>query len=362
MKRLLWIAILTVLALVIYNWLSGDESGRGERATLPVTVVSAYKTAIFDTVEALGTANANESIEITTNATETISEIHFDDGQYVAKGDIIAVLEQGEEQAQLRGAQAQLKEHERELKRLGDLFKQKAAAKREYDERETLVEVTRQQLKEISARVEERTLRAPFEGVLGIRRLSVGSLVQPGDIITTLDDVDPIKLDFAVPDIYLSSLMSGLPIEARSTSYGDKVFEGEIATVNSRVDPATRSVLVRAIVPNPEGVIKPGVLMKVTLLKDTREALVIPEEATTQRQQKQFVMVVNAESYKVEEREITPGIRKNGLLEVLDGVAEGEFVIVRGIQQVSAGQAVEIKEIWGEARAPKPLQSRQAGE
>jgi len=343
-KKTFFIVILAVAALIAYKFLHGG-GGRPPMPTQPVVTLSAGKETVHDSVEALGTANANESIDITATVTETISEIRFQDGQHVKKGDIIVLLDQQEETAQLGAARAQLAENERELGRLKNLRANRAASQRDYDERATMRDVTLQQIKEIEARIEDRTLRAPFAGQLGVRRLSVGALVRPGDLITTLDDENAIKLDFTVPALYIDSLAPGLKVEATSDAIRDKVFEGVIDTVNSRIDPVTHSVLVRALLPNEEGLIRPGLLMQVTLLKDRREVLVVPEESVMQRQSKHYLMIVKDDN-TVQEREVQIGIRKNGVVEITRGLQVGEKLIVRGMGSVRDGQQIVVQESW----------------
>ncbi len=353
-KTGIW-ALLTLLVVgivIYYFWQQYGTKASKTQPDTPVTVIKVYKDMIFDSVEALGTTYANESVDITTNITETIREIRFDDGQEVKQGDIIAVLEQSEEEAQLAAAKAQLAEHQRELKRIDSLVKQKAAAKRDYDERRTQLEVTEQQIKEITARMEDRTLRAPFDGVLGVRRLSMGALVQPGQLITTIDDIHQIKLDFNVASTYLTQLQVGTPIEAISSELGGKVFNGTIQTINSRIDPVTRSVLVRALIPNPDGLLKPGLLMRVVLLKDQRRALIVPEDAIIQKQDAHFVLTVDPEKNTVAQRKITLGTRRPGIAEVKEGLEEGELVIVRGVGRVRPDQKVSLQEVWDKIRAP----------
>jgi len=354
MKKIIWILVIATLVGGVWYHKFASDAGSDPRAktsggmVMPVTVGVIKQEELFDNVEALGTAYANESIDITANTTETIAEISFEDGQEIKRGDIIALLDQKQEEAQLKASEIRLSEHIREFSRLENLLKKKAASTREYEERKTLLEVTRQETREIVARMEERTLRAPFDGVLGLRRLSVGALVRPGDIITTLDDISKIKLDFNVPDIYLSSLKRGMEIQARSVSFGDEIFKAVISTIDTRIDPVTRSVLVRAIIDNDDKRIIPGVLMQVTLLKDKRLALVAAEEAVFQKQDRHYVMLVEKSAdaekpSKVSEREVKIGVRSFGVVEITDGLNIGDVIVTRGIHMIRAGQEVSIK-------------------
>lgn len=352
MKKLIFIVlIIALIAGVIFLIFSGSSDKKSGGAETPVIVVKAYRQPLFDSIEALGNANANESITITASTSETISDINFTDGQLVKQGDVIAKLEQREEQAALEVAKARLQENQRELQRIEALLKNKAASKRDYDERLTLIQVTQQEIKGFEAQISDRTLRAPFDGILGIRRLSVGSLVQPGELITTLDDIHLIKLDFTLPALHIAALKPGVPIQASTDAYGAETFDGSIENVDSRVDPVTRSVLVRAVIPNPDSKIIPGMLMQVRILKNMREALVVAEESILQRQDKQSVLIVNPEN-KVEERTIQVGTRIPGLVEVTSGLEEGEQVVIRGVNRVQQGSAVTIQQTWDTVKPP----------
>ena len=366
MKKLIRILLIIAVGCGLYylgaHFIGGGGAGKNANLT-PVIVEPASLDSIYDSVQALGTAYSNESINITAAATDTISEIRFSDGQQVKKGDVIVLLEQDEEQAQIKAAQAQLAEHKRELVRLGKLLQNKAASKREYDERQTMIEITDQEVKETKARIEDRTLRAPFDGVLGLRRLSIGGLVQPGQIITTLDDISKIKLDFSVPDIYLDNLHQGMEIEARSESLGANVFRGMVETIDTRVDPETRSVMVRAIIPNENDQIRPGVLMEVVLLKGDRQAITVREEAILQRQDKHYLMIVDQVSKKVRQQVVEIGTRNPGKVEINKGINVGDLVIIRGIDQARPDMEVNIQETWSRDGGPakKPDEAAKEG-
>lgn len=306
---------------------------------MPVQVYVVAPHTIFDEIEALGTAFANEAVNVTSKATDKIQEIRFQDGQTVRKGEIIVVLEQDEEKAQLRAEEAQVLEHERELKRLEDLLKRNAAAKNEYDARKTMLAISKHRIQEIVARIENKTIRAPFDGILGLRKISVGSLVVPGDLITTLDDISQIKLDFHVPSIFLDVVKEGLTIKAESEALGQRLVRGTVTKISPRVDARTRSVEVRAILPNPEGLIKPGILLRVRLLRNERQALMIPEEAVFMLQDKQYVYSVN-ENNIVQRHLITLGKRQPGWVEVISGLSAGQRVITRGISRVKDSDIV----------------------
>ena len=295
-------------------------------------------------VEALGTLKANESVNITANVTETISAIHFDDGQRVEEGDILVELTSVEQHALLDEAQVRVGEADRQYERVKALVAQGAASESLLDERKRDLDTARAVLVAIESRLSDRLIKAPFDGVLGLRNVSRGTLVEPGDTITTLDDDSFMKLDFTVPSVFMNALAPGLRIEARAAAYGDRTFEGVVRGVDSRVDPVTRSIQVRALIPNPERTLKPGLLMRVELLVDPRDALVVPEAAILHQGQEHFVQLVveGEKGLTSERRQIRIGARKPGLVEVREGLAKGDRVIEDGHLKARPGQPVEI--------------------
>lgn len=324
-----------------------------------VIVAEARTMPLAERVEALGTLQANESVDITANVTETISVIHFDDGQRVREGDILVELTSVEQHAQLEEALVRENEAERQYERVKALVGQGAASESILDERRRDLDAARAVLVAIESRLADRLIKAPFDGVLGLRNVSRGALVEPGKTITTLDDDSFMKLDFTVPSIYMRSLSPGMKIEARSSAYGDRVFEGVVRGIDSRVDPVTRSIQVRALIPNPERTLKPGLLMRVDLLIDPRDGLVIPEAAILHQGRDHFVQVVveGKEGLTSARRQIQIGTRKPGFIEVREGLAAGDRVIVHGSMKARPGQPIEIADEALAARvsgAPEP--------
>jgi membrane fusion protein (multidrug efflux system) len=309
-----------------------------------VIVAPARLVEFADRVEAIGTLAANESVELTATVTDTISVIHFDDGDRVEKGQVLLEMTSGEEHAQLEEANATINEAWRQYQRIKPLASEGTAAKSLLDERKRDWETARARLNAIESRLADRLIKAPFDGVTGLRDLSVGALVEPGDLITTLDDDRVMKLEFPVSATFLDVLHPGLEVEATSRAFPGRIFTGSVKAVDSRIDPVTRSVRVRALLPNPERLLKPGMLMYVELLKDPRTALVIPEESLLPLGEQQFVFVVTADN-RVEKRELQIGGRRPGLVEVLQGLAAGDQVITHGHSQVSPGQVVTITAI-----------------
>jgi membrane fusion protein (multidrug efflux system) len=310
---------------------------------VPVTVAPASIDLVSDRIEALGTAFSNESATLTSTVADRVVAVHFEDGQIVRRGDPIVTLAQQEESAARAAAVEQLAEHQRELRRLESLLENRSIALQQVDQRKTLLRITQQRIRELEARIQDHTILAPFDGVLGLRKISVGALIEPGDVITTIDDVSRIKLDFPVPETFIGEISPGAVVRATSRSLPGRTFQGVVASIGTRVDPATRSFLVRAKLPNPDRALKPGMLLTVSLIRNERRSLVIPEEALVPLQRRNFVWVVDPDKGgTVDRREVEIGTRRPGGVEILSGLSKNELVIVRGTEQVRPGNRVQI--------------------
>jgi len=307
----------------------------------PRVVVAEAKLLDFAlTVEALGTARANEAVEIRPQISETITAIHFSEGRHVEAGALLVELQDSEAKADVAAARAVLVESETQARRAEELFKTKALSASELDQRLARRDADRAALSAAEARLAETRVRAPFAGRVGLRRVSLGSLVTPTTVITTLDDTDTIKLDVDVPETALARLAVGLPVEARSAAWPDLVFRGHVGSIDTRVDPVSRTLTVRALLPNEEQRLRPGMFLTVNLLREDVTALMIPEQAIVPEQARQFVLVVGAGNV-VEKREVRTGRRRPGQVEVLEGLREGERVVVEGTQKALPGSPVQ---------------------
>ncbi|MCP5158069.1 MAG: efflux RND transporter periplasmic adaptor subunit [Gammaproteobacteria bacterium] len=311
-----------------------------------VIVAEARLEPLVDRVEALGTLRANESVSLTASVTETVTGIYFDDGERVKAGTTLVEMTSAEEHAQLEEAQAMTQEAKSQFERVQSLATQGTASRSLLDERRRDWETARARFAAIESRLADRLVKAPFSGVVGLRNLSLGALVTPGDLITTLDDDRVMKLEFSVPSTFLETLRPGLSVVAKARAYGDREFIGRVVSIDSRIDPVTRSIVVRAVLPNADRALKPGLLMRVELLKNPRDGVVIPETALAPLGQQQYVLVVHAaQDHQVERREVKIGVRRPGEVEVIEGLKPGEKVITHGIQIVRPGQNVTIQAV-----------------
>jgi membrane fusion protein (multidrug efflux system) len=291
--------------------------------------------------EALGNARSNESVDIRPKITATLMEILFKEGQEVAAGDVLVKLDNLEPVADLAAAEAALVDAQASYQRSSDLYKNNVVAQSQLSQDEARRIASEAMVAVAKARLADTVVRAPFAGRIGLRRVSLGALLGPNTIITTLDDTDIIKLDFDLPEVYLSRLQPGLTVRARSAAWPDQEFVGAVSSVDTRVDPISRTVRVRSEMQNDGGHLRPGMFLTVTLLNDSVESLVIPERALIPERSVQYVYVVG-EGRVVERREVKIGRRRPGEVEILNGLEAGEMVIVDGTQKARDGQPVEI--------------------
>ncbi len=317
------------------------KGGNAPKAT-DVVVSKAYTDNIVDKVEAIGSLRANETITLASTVTETVTSVNFEDGQRVKKGDIIVEMTSAEEKALLVQQQALVKETGQQLQRAKELARNGAASTADLNTRQREYAAADAGLAALQSRLEDHIILAPFDGILGLRNISVGALLQPGTTITTLDDDSVMKLDFSVPSIYLPALHPGLEIIARADGFTEE-FHGTISAVNSQIDEATRSVIVRAVIPNPDAVLKPGLLMKVELLKNPRLAVLVPESAIVPEGRNHSVFVVaGGDAPVAEKRLVEVGARQPGSVEITKGLNVGEMVVTQGTMMAQDGKPVKI--------------------
>ena len=336
----------TVLGyLVLFSiCLSGTSAIAQSSKAVKVFVHQVGERTFVNTLQALGTLKANEATTISASVTEVVTVVHFDDGQRVKAGDVLVEMASAEEHALLEKAEFTLKEAEQQYLRVRSLVERNIATQAELDERRLAYDSAKSQLDATRSILQDLLIIAPFDGVVGMRNISLGALVRPGDTITTLDDDSVMKLDMPVPSTYLPYLQPGLSITAKAHALGGKSFIGEISSIGSRIDPISRSVQVRAIIPNPDRVLKPGLLMIVELEEPPRNAIVVPEKAVIKSSGDTFVYVVNnkEDSSSAEKRHIALGDRRLGLVEVVEGLQAGEKVVTQGHLKLKHGSNIEV--------------------
>lgn len=297
-------------------------------------------------IEALGTLEPNERVDLTLNAADRVTAIYFDDGDRVAAGKTLLSLAQREQAALVEAAEATMDEARRQMERVSRLAAQEAVSQSELDQARRNLDSASANLRAVQSRQRDRVLVAPFDGVLGFRQVSVGSYVSPGTVVATLIDDSEMNLDFTVPSTFLRSVRAGGEVEAVTDDLPGDVFAGTISSIDNFIDPVTRAVRVRATLPNPDQILKAGMFMQVTLSADPRIAPAIPEAAVESVGPNTFVYVVETagEGQVAQRRQVDLGARLDGYVEVVSGLDAGEMVVTEGLLRLRNGAPVVVRD------------------
>lgn len=333
----------------------GEEravAGTGQGA-LPVAIEVVRKQPWTDRLRALGTVQAHESVTVTAKVSETVDQVHFDSGDEVARGAPLVTLSGRQQVAALASAEAAAKEADQLYRRQQQLDAQQLISRASLDTQRATRDAAHAQVEQIRANLADRVVRAPFAGTLGIRQVSPGALVTPGTVIATLDDIASVYVDFPVPETELGSVATGQALAGRSGSYPERRFEGAIETVSARLDAASRAATVRGRFPNPDRLLKPGMLVEVEVARGTRPELVVPEIAVQQIGSETYVWRVRGDG-TVEKADVVVGGRAPGTVMLRNGVKAGERIVVEGTGKLRDGARVSDGKPASPARAVTP--------
>lgn len=330
-----------VCALCVFCKHEAQQVKLKHKKAVPVTVAVAKLEDISDSINAIGTAISNESVDISSSVTKKVIKIDFEDGQYVHKGDMLVELDCSQEEAEEKRLVVNLDEQEREFNRLEPLRHSGVVSAKDYETQHTKVLSATAELEHIRAKIKETHIIAPFDGLLGMRLVSVGSLVSAGTVVTTIDDIRSVKVDFSVPEKYVLKIHKGASIFATSEASNGIVFSGEIIAVSPRIDEETHNVSVRGIFSNSDLLLRPGMLLKIKIPFDDRQAICVPETAVSSSGNEQFMYIVN--DAKAHKRTIKIGTRFVGKVEIVEGIVEGEEFITDGIINIKSGDKVDVK-------------------
>ncbi|MGM0526328.1 MAG: efflux RND transporter periplasmic adaptor subunit [Pseudomonadota bacterium] len=337
------VVILIALAVYFFGFPPEEKVQQREQPSVPVRTQVAEISEFRDVIEALGTAQANETVSITAQTQDVVQAIYFESGDSVEEGQLLAELNARKEVSRVQQLKFSLGEAERQLDRLNELRRGDAASQQQLEEQQVEVNRIQAELEVAEATLVEMKIYAPFSGRVGIREVSPGALVSPGDSFTTLDDISPIKVDFSVPERYFASLALNQEVITRNRAYPGQQFIGRITSIDSRIDPVTRSVRVRAELPNDNDLLRPGMLLQITLLRSIDETLLLPEKALMPIQSRQYVFKLTPDA-RAKQVEVQIGRRKPGIVEITDGVEPGDEVIVEGLVRLRDGVPVNVQE------------------
>jgi membrane fusion protein (multidrug efflux system) len=345
-RQLLVLAVLAAAAAAGWLWLdpgSGPaavERGREARA-VPIRVAEARLGRIEEAIEAVATTRSIQAIEIVPTVSGRVETIELVPGQKVAAGDTLVTLDAEAERAAVAEAEAMLADARGQFERAEALAKTKSMAAARVDELRAAFLAARARLDVAAKRLAERRIVAPFDGIVGLREVSIGARVDDETVITTLDAIDTLEAEFSVPEQFFGRLGPDTRVRASAKAYPGRVFEGRVSGIDSRVDPVSRAFRVRAEIPNRDLALPAGLFMVVEILLAEREVVLVPEEAVVIEGRSSFVFRI-AEG-QAARREVRLGQRRKGEVEIAQGLAAGDLVAVTGLQRLRDGARVEVQ-------------------
>lgn len=340
-----------LLAVPLAQAQSGDKKGAEKSAEkgapakpmppMPVKVATAKRAPAIEETGAVGTLRADEAISLRPEIAGRILEVHFNEGQNVARGARLVSLDSAELTATLAASTSDVQLNQQRLERAEDLYKKAFISQQALDEARSNLAKARAKQQEDQAKLAKTELRAPFPGVMGLRQVSQGAFVAAGTDIARLEKIDQLKLDFRVPETFLARVKTGQTVRIAVDAYPDETFAGAIYAIEPGVDEQTRTVLARARVANAGLKLRPGMFVRVQLqLGERKDAVWIPEQAVVPRGGQSTVFKVV--EGKVQVANVRLGLRKPGEVEVVSGLSAGEQVITDGVQKVGPGSPVSV--------------------
>ena len=336
------IALLALPKLVQTDKLANAAVGAGSD-TLSVDAFVTSTGVLENRIVTTGTVRANESVDLVSEASGKITQIHFREGSAVGKGQLLVKINDADLQAQLERAKVRLSLAEKKEARNRQLLERGSISQQEYDLALNEAQVLEAELRVIQAQIDKTEIRAPFDGVIGLRYVSEGSFISPQTRIGLLQSLNPVKIDFTIPEKYAGRVRAGDEITFRVAGLGQS-FRGEVYAVEPSVRQETRSLQLRALSPNRDRALLPGAFADVELLIDRiDDALVVPSIAVMPELNGKKVFLF--EGGKVTPRSVDTGIRTDETVQVVSGISPGDTVIVSGIQMVRPGQPVKVASI-----------------
>ncbi len=315
----------------------------GPGGPVGVAVAPVRTGAVVDRTESVGTVRARNAVAITAKVTGIVTNIRFEEGQRVAAGDQLVDMEASALRAELDQARAQYDDARSQAQRARQLQPGQSIAAQRLETLEAQARQAEGRVRATAARLEELRIAAPFPGRVGLRQVSVGALVQPGTVVTTLDDIARVRVEFSVPEVFLARVQVGSRVTAHSAAFGDRRFNGTVAVIDTRIDTNTRTVRVVSEFDNADEALKPGLFMTVELVLATRaNAMLIPEEAIDPLGDRSFVYAIR--DNRAKRLEVRLGQRLRGEVEVVSGLEAGDVVVVRGIQRLRHDAPVRVTE------------------
>ncbi|HUH87738.1 MAG TPA: efflux RND transporter periplasmic adaptor subunit [Pusillimonas sp.] len=327
-----------------------DAKPQGAAAGTQVEVAPVLAESMSRNVAAVGTLRSKDSVVLRSEITGRIIEINIEEGGKVKQGQVVIRLDDSVAKAQLQQAQAELALAVSQDRRAGELTRQGFISKQARDEAASKLQVQRAAVALAQAQLQKNTIVAPFDGLIGLRNVSVGDYVSPGAALVPIESVDPLQVDFRIPEQYVSLVHPGLKLRLRFDALADQAREGEVGAVNPSIDVGGRSILLRANVANTDDALRPGMFARVELQFADDKVLTVPEAALVPSGEERYVFRIH--DGKAERLAVGIGQRRAGRIEITSGLSEGDEVVVAGLQKIVDGAPVRVM-----GRAARPAQS-----
>lgn len=316
----------------------GGPGGPGGGGPTMVATAVVQPSLLRLNVDAVGTTLAKQAVEIVPLAAGRIVTLAIEPGKRVKAGDTLAELDKDIETANLTEAQAKLREAALALERAQALRRNNTIADAQFEQATSAVIANQAEVDRAQRRLADRVIRAPFDGITGLNRVEIGQSVSQQTVVTTLDDLSEVDLEFSLSEILYGRIAIGQRIVADAPAFPGRSFEGAVKSIDSRIDPASRAFKVRASIPNADLVLPAGMFMHLALVLEERQALLAPEEALLIQGGKSILFVV--QDGKVSRREVETGARQVGSIEIVKGLTAGETIVTRGVQKLREGAPV----------------------
>jgi membrane fusion protein (multidrug efflux system) len=311
-----------------------------EPDAVPVKIAAVEAGTLRERIEAVGSTLARQAVDIVPLTSGRIAVIAFSPGDRVEAGEVLVRLDDEAERAAVAEAEASLREAELALERAKKLRANNTVAQATVDELQAAYLGASARVDGARKRLADRTVKAPFTGVVGMRRVDVGARVDDDTVLATFDDLSEVEIEFSVPEIFFGRVRLGQPAAAMSTAFPGRTFSGRIATIDTRIGQISRAFRVRAVLPNPDLVLPAGMFMHIEVVLEERPALLIPEEAVVAEGDQTFVFTL--QGARAERRPVTLGQRQAGTVEVVEGLKPGDPVVREGVQRLRDGSAVRV--------------------
>lgn len=348
-------AVVTIALVLLFGGIGYYKYGQyqqfqarmgAERPAVVVSSATVKREQWPREIQALGTFAATQGVQVATEVPGRVQSIEFESGQHVAAGELLVRLDASAEQAELRALLADLELARLDLKRTRDLRETQAISQSQLDRVATLVNTLEARVEQHRVLIERKTIRAPFPGELGIRRVNLGQYLSPGDAVVSLQALDPIHLDFTLPERHLGALAAGQRVRAPVAAWPDELFEGEINAISPELERANRTLHLQATLANPEGRLRPGMFSQVTVqVGEPEPLLTVPRTAIAYQAFGETLFLLetdDAGELIARQSPVTVGRVREGRVEVLEGVSAEAEVVATGQMKLRSGQRVRI--------------------